>query len=110
MNNSDKIYSIVKQIPKGKVLTYKKIAQKTGIKNPRLIGTILHKNTNPKTIPCHRVVRSDGTIAKGYAFGGKSEQIKKLKTEGVQFAKDNMVDLVSSLYDYSTVSSTTESS
>ncbi len=83
MLNFQKVYSIVKAIPKGKVLTYKEVARRAGIKNPRLVGRILHQNPDPKNIPCHRVIRSDGTLASGYAFGGKEKQKELLKKEGV---------------------------
>ena len=77
------IFSLVKSIPKGKVMTYKIISEMAGIKNPRVVGSILHANTDPENIPCHRVVRSDGHVATGYAFGGKKSQIKRLEEEGI---------------------------
>ncbi len=91
------VFSYLQKIPKGKVTTYKILAQKTGIKNPRTVGTIIHKNTDTKKYPCHRVVRSDGTIAEGYAFGGKNAQIEILKKESVNF-KGKKVDLVNHLF------------
>jgi methylated-DNA-[protein]-cysteine S-methyltransferase len=60
----EKVQAIVKKIPKGKTLTYKEVAIRVG--NPlasRAVGNILHRNRDLK-VPCHRVVRSDGT------FGG----------------------------------------
>lgn len=84
MTSFDKVFAIVSSIPKGKVLTYKEVAKRAGIKNPRIVGRILHQNPDPKTIPCHRVVKSDGTLASGYAFGGKKKQRELLKTEGVE--------------------------
>lgn len=83
----NKVFSLLTRIPKGKVTTYKALAQKAGIKNPRQVGAIIHKNTNPNKYPCHRIVRSDRSIANGYAFGGKSAQIKLLKSEGIAFNK-----------------------
>lgn len=85
MNPSEKVYKVVSSIPKGKVATYKQIARLAGIKNPRLVGFYLHKNLNPKTIPCHRVIKSNGTLAKGYAFGGIKKQKEKLIKEGIKF-------------------------
>lgn len=56
----DKVLKIVKQIPKGKVLTYKEVARLAGRPNTyRAVGNILSKNYDPE-IPCHRVIRSDG--------------------------------------------------
>lgn len=80
-----KIYKIVAIIPKGKVATYQQIAKITGIKNPRLVGFYLHKNLDPKNVPCHRVIKSDGTLASGYAFGGIKKQKEILQKEGIRF-------------------------
>jgi len=77
---SKKVYSIVAKIPKGKTMTYKEVAARAG--NPkasRAVGNILNTNYNP-TIPCHRVVRSDGKPG-GYNRGSE-EKKKKLQTEG----------------------------
>lgn len=98
MNTFDKIYKVVSRIPKGKVLTYKKAAEMSGVKNPRIVGFALHANKNPDEIPCHRVIKSNGYLAKGYAFGGIKAQENKLKKEGVVFLTKNKVDLLKSLY------------
>ena len=59
---AEKVYDIVRKIPKGKVLIYKEVAEKAGNeKASRAVGNILHKNFDP-SIPCHRVIRSDGII------------------------------------------------
>lgn len=84
-NVSKRVYDLVSKIPKGKVMTYGQIAKILYIKSPRLVGRILHQNNNPKTIPCHRVVFSDGKLSKSYAFGGEMEQRKRLLHEGVLF-------------------------
>ena len=91
MNTKDRIFELVSQIPKGKVTTYGQIARMTDT-GPRVVGAYLHQNDDPKTFHCHRVVHSDGTLAGGYAFGGKDTQMKLLQTEGVQFLK-NKIDL-----------------
>jgi len=77
---ADFVYQIVKQIPKGKTMTYKQVAQKVG--RPlafRAVGNILNKNYN-KAIPCHRVIRSDGKPG-GYNRGATLKRII-LKKEG----------------------------
>jgi len=76
-----KVYEIVKKIPKGKVLTYKRVAKLAGKpKAYRLVGSILNKNRDSK-IPCHRVIKSNRKI------GGYRNEINKkvalLKKEGV---------------------------
>jgi methylated-DNA-protein-cysteine methyltransferase-like protein len=82
---AQRVFDIVQQIPAGKVATYKQIAQLAGLKNPRHVGKILHQNPSPDIYPCHRVVRSDGTVADGYAFGERFAQIALLRQEGVVF-------------------------
>ncbi|MFC1630035.1 MGMT family protein [Patescibacteria group bacterium] len=77
----EKVYKVVRKIPRGKTLTYKEVANKTGFPLAwRAVGNILTKNRNPQ-IPCHRVIRSDGTSG-GYAFGRK-KKIDLLKKEQV---------------------------
>jgi O-6-methylguanine DNA methyltransferase len=78
---TERVYAVVRKIPKGKVLTYKEVAERAGSpKAFRAVGNILNKNYDPK-IPCHRVVRSDGTPG-GYNRGAKAKQ-EMLKREGV---------------------------
>jgi len=80
------VYEIVKKIPKGKVLNYKQVAQLTGFPRAwRAVGNILNKNPDPKTIPCHRVIKSDGKIG-GYKNGVK-KKIALLKKEGLKIKK-----------------------
>ena len=77
---ADKVRDVVREIPKGKVLTYKEVAMKAGSeKAVRAVGNILSKNFDPN-IPCHRVIRSDGGMG-GYNRGVKNK-IAILKKEG----------------------------
>jgi O-6-methylguanine DNA methyltransferase len=77
---TEKVLDVVRKIPKGKVLTYKEVARKSGnINASRAVGSVLKKNYNPD-IPCHRVIRSDGLT--GEYNRGRDEKIKKLKAEG----------------------------
>lgn len=96
--NFEKVYTFVSRIPKGKVVTYSQIAEAVGLENPRIVGNILHKNTDPKRIPCHRVVNVKGEVSKSYAFGGEAAQIKRLIKEGVKLLQNGKVDLVLSLW------------
>ena len=99
MNTFQKIYEQVKKVPKGKVATYGQIAFMAG--NPRwsqVVGYALHANPEPGVIPCHRVVRKDGRLAKNFAFGGENAQRKLLISEGVFFIDELTVDLKKSLY------------
>lgn len=88
MNQSamfEKIYAVVAEIPFGQVMSYQAVAEAAGIKSPRWVGRAMHANKDSETIPCHRVVHRDGTLAPAYAFGGKEVQRKKLLDEGVRF-------------------------
>ncbi|MFA5889272.1 MAG: MGMT family protein [Candidatus Paceibacterota bacterium] len=70
---AEKVYEVVRKIPKGKTLSYKEVARKAGnAKAYRAVGNILNKNQNPQ-IPCHRVIRSDGTLG-GYNRGTKKKR------------------------------------
>ena len=80
MTFKEKVYAVVRRIPKGEVLTYKEVAKRVGrSKAYRAVGNILNKNTDPK-VPCHRVIRSDGKIG-GYR-DGNAFKTKILKKEG----------------------------
>ncbi len=77
---TEKVFSVVRKIPKGKVLTYKQVAMKAGRpKAARAVGNILNTNYDSK-IPCHRVVRSDGKTG-GYNRGAL-KKTRILKSEG----------------------------
>lgn len=95
MNSYDRIYDVVRKIPKGKVMTYKQVSVLANVATPRVVGFALHVNKDPENIPCHRVVFSNGNLTPGYAFGGEEKQRAKLQKEGVKFNK-NVVDLESS--------------
>lgn len=94
MNTFEKIYEVVKSIPKGRVATYGQVALLAG--NPRwarVVGYALHVNPEPGTIPCHRVVNREGKVAPGFAFGGEGVQRQLLESEGIVFESDGRIDL-----------------
>lgn len=91
-NFFEKVYEIVKKIPKGGVMTYGQIAEMLGTKDARRVGHALHANKNGQEVPCHRVVNKDGRLAPGYAFGGPNEQRNRLIAEGVEFVDENHID------------------
>ena len=98
-NTFDIIYNVVSQIPKGKVATYGMVASLAGNKRlARVVGYALHKNPDQTKIPCHRVVNREGKVAKAFVFGGENEQIRLLRSEGVQVV-DGIVDLSEYLWD-----------
>ena len=87
---SEKVYEVVKTIPKGRVMSYKQVAKLAGNKRAfRAVGNILNKNPNPKIIPCHRVIKSDGSTG-GYKWGG-NKKASLLKKEGVKIKREKVL-------------------
>ncbi|MGC9605154.1 MAG: MGMT family protein [Minisyncoccia bacterium] len=69
----EKVFSIVRRIPKGRTMSYKEVAEKAGLPRAyRAVGNVLNANYDQK-IPCHRVIRSDGT-AGGWNRGRKLKE------------------------------------
>ena len=94
MNTFQKIYEVVKTIPKGRVATYGWVAERAG--NPhwsQVVGYALHVNPEPGAIPCHRVVNRFGKTSSAFAFGGEDVQRQLLESEGIVFEPDGTVDL-----------------
>lgn len=88
----EKVIDIVKAIPKGKVLTYGQVAKIAGTPlASRAVGSIMAKNAD-KNVPCHRLVRSDGSIGMYNGLLGKNKEMI-LKREGVQFKESGKVFL-----------------
>ncbi len=92
MNYIQKVHTVVRKIPLGKVTTYGSVSKATGV-DPRMVGWALHANRDPYDVPCHRVVNRDGKLAPGYVFGGPGEKKKRLLSEDIPFKDDNHVDL-----------------
>ena len=92
-NSYEKIYEVVKQIPKGTVATYGQVAALAGNKRwARVVGYALHVNPDPEGIPCYRVVNREGRLSDAFAFGGVNQQKFLLEADGIEVL-DNHVDL-----------------
>lgn len=88
---SEQVLALIQYIPRGRVMTYTDVAR--ALRRPRAVravGNALHSNKKLVVIPCHRVVKSDGSIG-GYA-AGTAEKIKLLQAEGVSI-QNGKVDL-----------------
>lgn len=91
---SDRVFEVVRIIPKGKVATYGQIARMIGApRSARYVGFALRGNPDLEIYPCHRVLFKDGSICEGYAFGGPEVQRGLLAEEGVAFIDDTHVDM-----------------
>ena len=101
---SDRVFEVVRHIPRGKVATYGQVGRLIGApRSARYVGYALRANPEPgaevNSIPCHRVVFKDGGLCKGFAFGGPEVQREMLEAEGVAFADDAHVDMGVCLWD-----------
>lgn len=84
-NFNERVYEVVKKIPKGYVATYGQIA--TLIGNPkasRAVGNALHTNPNPIETPCYKIVNGKGQLAERYGYGGKKKQKEFLERDGIE--------------------------
>ena len=78
------VWKYLKSIPKGQTRTYKEVAK--AIKRPlsyRAVANAIAKNPYSPLIPCHRVIKSDGSIGGYSGKGGVKTKIKLLKSEGL---------------------------
>lgn len=96
-NLFQKVYSLVRLVPEGKVTTYgdvaKKIKEDGVMTSPQMVGFALHANSGSDNAPCHRVVNKDGRVAPGFAFGGQTIQRQLLEAEGISFIDETHIDL-----------------
>lgn len=96
----NKVYEYLQTIPKGKVVTYKQIAEYLGnAKLARIVGNILHNNPDEYKYPCYKVVNSKGKLSENFAFGGIEKQKEKLEAEGIKVT-NYCVDLKKCQYTY----------
>ena len=94
----EKCYKALLKVPKGKVTTYSDLARAIGSKASRAVGTAMAKNERLIESPCHRVVRSDGTIGQ-YALGS-DRKIELLTQEGVLIESGKVTDLEKFLFKF----------
>lgn len=81
-----KVIKAVMKVPPGKTTTYATIAARVGKPGgARAVGNVMARNPFPIIVPCHRVIRTDGTLG-GFAYGAGLKR-RLLETEGVEFSK-----------------------
>lgn len=95
---NQRCYQLLRQVPAGRVTTYKDIAEALGTKAFQAVGRAMNQNPNPVEVPCHRVVNSDGRLG-GYAFGSERKQAL-LEAEGVSIQSGKIVEFDSVRYDF----------
>ena len=88
---NSRCYNLLRKVPKGKVTTYKALANALNTKAYRAVGNAMNKNPYAPVVPCHRVINSNGELG-GFA-SGLDNKIKMLKSENVVIGKNNKIDL-----------------
>lgn len=96
MDFYSRIYEKLKKVPKGKVITYKMLANSIGSRAYRAVGQAMNKNPYAPKIPCHRVVNSQGHLH-GYAHGLKKKK-ELLEKEGIKIKNNKVVNFEKVLF------------
>lgn len=99
MNTFSLIREIVRQIPSGQVATYGQIAKIIGT-SPRVVGWALRGNPDV-SIPCHRVVKSNGVLADNFSLGNWPEQRRRLQAEGLKFSGQTILNFPNHIFSFS---------
>ena len=84
------------EVPKGKVTTYRELAHALGTKAYRAVGQAMNRNPELVSVPCHRVIKSNGEVG-GYALGIDRKKAL-LKMEGVQVEANGRINLSKHLH------------
>ena len=101
MTFDEKVWKLMQRVPKGRVTTYSMIAKKLKTRAYRAVGNACRKNPYAPRVPCHRVVRSDGTVG---GFGGKTsgktveKKIQMLRNEDVEIKNGKIINFEKVLF------------
>ncbi len=101
MKFDEKVWKLMEKIPKGRVTTYGLVAKKLNTKAYRAVGNACRRNPYAPRVPCHRVVRSDGTVG---GFGGKTsgknvkKKIQMLRKEHVEIIDGRIADFAEVIF------------
>ena len=98
MNITEYTYYLVRQIPTGRVSTYGAVAKALGDKRyARAVGKYMNQNPDADTMPCFKIVNSDGRLG---GFGlGIEDKIRRLKEDGIEVKDGKIVDFKKVFFD-----------
>jgi O-6-methylguanine DNA methyltransferase len=82
MDKRQLVYSLLKTVPAGKVTTYKELGMAAGV-HQRTVASYMKTNEDPVSVPCFRVIMSDGSIG-GYGFLGPKNKEMLLRDDGIE--------------------------
>jgi methylated-DNA-[protein]-cysteine S-methyltransferase len=97
-NFNKKCYEKLSLIPRGMITTYAEIANSLDSNAYRAVGNAMANNPKPISVPCHRVIRSDGSLG-GYALG-INKKIQLLNKEGIIIKNNQVIDYKNKLYTF----------
>lgn len=98
-NFFERVYALVAEIPRGKVMTYGQIAMLLdNVCSARYVGFAMSAAPADRGLPCHRVVNRTGEMAPGAVFHGEERQRELLRSEGVVFTRNGRVNMRVSLF------------
>lgn len=93
------VYAVVRGIPRGMVASYGDVALLDGTPHGAHAVGFAMRCCHDKTVPCHRVVKGDGSLSESFdLFGGAEAQRALLRSEGVSFLPDGRVDMARCRY------------
>ncbi len=93
---NESCYRLLRLVPEGRVTTYSEIARALNTRAWRAVGSAMAKNRHLVTVPCHRVVRSDGSV--GQYAAGTDQKAALLRREGVKLQNNKVCDLERVMY------------
>ena len=98
MNLTEYTYYLVRQIPRGRVSTYGAVAEALGSKTyARAVGRYMNKNPDADTMPCFKIVKSDGSLG-GFGLGIK-DKIRRLQQDGIEVKNGRIVHFDTVFFD-----------
>ncbi len=96
-NYRQRVYEVVRRIPRGRVMTYGQIAEILGEGyTPRTVGFVMHGSDDDT--PWHRVINAQGACSTGRVVLPEDKQQRMLETEGVEFNERGRCDLARYLW------------
>jgi len=101
MKFDEKVWVLMKKIPRGRVSTYKLIARKLNSHAYRAVGQACKRNPYAPKVPCHRVVESSGKVGNYSGSGGVKRKIQLLKNEGIKIKNKRIDNFEKILYKFS---------
>lgn len=96
----ERVYFVVRQIPKGRVTSYGAIARHLGAAgSSRMVGWAMNNASKLEDIPAHRVVNRNGLLTGKHHFPGTRLMQQMLEAEGVEVEEDKVIDFQRHFWD-----------